>query len=337
MQRPEAVPSRPRCTPHKTRLWTAGIVLSLVPMLVWAIETGPEDTAVSESQLARKLNAYVECINFHGNWTLQSRDRYFSWLKSPDKGPTGREDVVYGLYELRDAADCREDIRTAAGQPPEDQALEAAASDFVSALDALTPLVGKAHRYYELGDWQDDDMRAGKAMHAGLVTAFATFTDADHRLRKEIDRVQDASTARRLAKLKADPAAQAAYVVELLLHTAKSMVDRSTGMGGKGFQRESFAAAVADYGAAYDAYDSFKTANPKHPDEAISSAMVAHTSFDLLKSAKSAARRERQGFKFDDGEQMLIEANAAQMVDGHPSHLIDKYNQFITHMNVARR
>ena len=63
---------------------------------------------------------------------------------------------------------------------------------------------------------------------------------------------------------------------------------------------------------------------------------MSNAAFELLRGAKTAQRRERDGFRFDEGEQMLIEAGAPQMVEGHPAKLIDQYNQLIRWSNSAR-
>lgn len=39
-------------------------------------------------------------------------------------------------------------------------------------------------------------------------------------------------------------------------------------------------------------------------------------------------RREREGFPFSTGERMLIEGGSGEMVEGHPAHLLETYNDF---------
>lgn len=312
-------------------------VLSVAILLTGPSLRAQEVEASTDALLSAKLDAYVDCINFHGNWTLQSRDRYFSWLKSPEKGPTGREDIVYGLYELRDPADCRARIEASAKLDPDDAELEAAADAFIDALESARDVVGEAYTYYELGNWQDDGMRQGKALHPRLVAAFAAFAAADTSLRDRVSGLQTEMAERRLARLAEDPDRRDVYIVERLAFDAERMLDHLDDIGAKSFPRERFEAAVTTFESAWQEYDKFAKANPKHPNGAIGDALLAHHAFDLLKSAKSTMRRERQGFRFDEGERMLIEAQAAQMVDGHPSQLVDKYNQFVDSINRARR
>ena len=304
--------------------------------VVLAMTTAMAQAQDADQAMAAKLGGYISCINEHSNWVIQSRDRYFSWLASPQKGPSGREDIVYGLYELRDPASCRKEIVRAAALPPDDTALEQAASDYVAALEAATTVVAEAHGYYELENWKDDGMRQGKAMHPRLVAAFDSFGAANDRLYGAVIALKDAASERYLARLAADPARRADYVAERLLFDAKRLLDRADGLGDKTFDRAAFATAVQDYESAWNEYAAFRKANPQHASDLIRSSTVSSAAFELLKVAKTAQRRERDGFRFDEGERALIEANAPQMVDGHPAKLIEQYNQLITWSNSAR-
>src|SRR5689334_359082 len=53
-----------------------------------------------DDALGAKLQGYVECINGVTDRALDSRRRYYDWLKDPKVGPTGKERNVYGLYTL---------------------------------------------------------------------------------------------------------------------------------------------------------------------------------------------------------------------------------------------
>lgn len=308
-----------------------GLLSSMFALI--AAESRADDI---DRQMETKLAGYVSCINEHSNWVLQSRERYFSWLESAQKGPTGREDIVYGLYELRDPATCARQIAAAAALPPDDAELEQAASGYLDALQAASGVVAEAHTYYELENWKDDGMRRGQAMHPQLVAAFAAFAGANDRLYTAVIALKDAAAERQLAQLAADPARRAEYLAERLLFDAKRMLDRADGIGEKDFDRDAFGASVQRYEQAWTGYAAFRKAHPDHALDLIRSSTVSSAAFELLKGAKTTQRREREGFRFDEGERMLIEANAPQMVDGHPAKLVDQYNTLITWSNSAR-
>jgi len=295
-----------------------------------------DPSLASDQAMLQKLAGYIDCINSHSNWVTKSRKRYFSWLKSPENGPTGKEEVVYGLYALQDNRRCREAVERAASLPPADASLEQAAATFVQTLVAAEFVVKEADNYYALENYKDDDMRRGKAMHPQLVAAYAAFDAASDSLYEQVVGLQDAISERHLQRLAKDPAQRAEFLIEQLMMRAKQSVDTATGIGEKTFAREPFAAAVDALEQAWREFDEYRQANPDHPQTAFRHSTFGSAAFDLLKSTKAARRREAAGFKFDDGEQILIDASAAQLVDGHPVQLIEKYNGFISAANSAR-
>ena len=309
-------------------------LLCLQPSDVSAADTNVEveveaHDADADARMARKIDAYIDCINYHSNWTQGSQARYYDWLKSPDKGPTGREQVIYGLYPLRDSADCQKKMAEAAALPPSAPQLDQAGSAWIQSLQALNVVVSEAHRYYDLENYKDDGMRKGKELHPRLQSAFAQFNAANDLFYAQVVSTQDAISQRRLERLKADPARHVEYLIAWLINRAKLVADRVDGIGQKGFDRDAFVQAVDDYEKAYFELDGYRQAHPDDDRQALKPYLFLQSALDLLKSAKSLVRRERDGFKFDTGERMLIEASAGQMVDGHPKQLIDKYNAFI--------
>ncbi len=318
-------------------LASALVSLTLLSQAATAQSGAAADSNLASDQaMLQKLAGYIDCINDHSNWVTKSRKRYFSWLKSPENGPTGKEEVVYGLYTLQDNRRCREAVAKAAALPPPDADLEQAAAAFVETLVAAEFVVKEADNYYALENYKDDDMRRGKTMHPQLVAAYAAFEAASGVLYSHVVGLQDAISERHLQRLAQDPAQRAEYLIENLMMRAKQCVDSADGIGEKTFAREPFAIAVDALEQAWREFDEYREANPDHPQTAFRHSTFGSAAFDLLKSTKAARRREAAGFKFDDGEQILIDASAAQLVDGHPVQLIEKYNSFISAANSAR-
>lgn len=311
---------------------TLAVLLMLTAGGAWSAQIELGD-AGSDALMANKIDAYIDCINFHSNWTQGSQARYFDWLKSPEKGPTGREQVIYGLYPLRDSTDCGKKINEAASLPPPAPQLEQAATAWIEALQALNVVVTEANTYYELENYKDDRMLKGKQLHPQLLAAFAHFNAANDAFYGQVVMTQNALSARHLARLKADPERHVDYLIAYLIDRAKLVADRIDGIGQKNFDREAFTQAVTDYEKAYFELDGYRQQHPEDQRQALKPYLFLDSALELLKSAKSVMRRERDGFKFDSGEKMLIEASAGQMVDGHPKQMIDKYNSFISSAN----
>jgi hypothetical protein len=309
-----------------------GIGAALLALVVTAPVAAPA-AAQDDEALTAKLDGYIDCLNRHRNWTYQSRQRYFSWLKSPERGPTGREDIVYGLYTLYDTADCAQAVAVAADLPPDDARLEADARAWVDALQALEKQVAEASRYYELEDYKDDGMERGKALHGPLVAAFAAFETADDAFFDAVTSTAEAKAKRDLDRLEADPARRAEFVLAELLARAKDLVVIGMEAGGDAFSSDDYAGALAAYSKAFDALESYRK---EHPDDDRDGFDVQDEALEFLKSAKRLGRRERDGMKFDEGERMIIEAGAGQMIEGHPLHLVEQYNRYVDASNRAR-
>ena len=220
--------------------------------------------------------------------------------------------------------------------PPTDAKLEQAGAAFVQTLVAAEFVVKEADNYYALENYKDDQMGRGKAMHPQLVAAYSAFESASDSLYERVVGLQDAISERHLQRLAQDPAQRAEFLIEQLMMRAKQSIDSAAGIGEKTFALETFARSVDALEQAWGEFDAFRQANPDHPHSAFRHSSFGSAAFDLLKSTKAARRREAAGLKFDDGERVLIEASVAQLVDGHPVQLIEKYNIFISAANSAR-
>lgn len=140
------------------------------------------------------------CLNRFSQRGYDSRERYLSWVDGKT-GPTGREPIVYGLYDFPlPIADCREAIDRMVATPPLDPELDAAARGYADALVALDGRIQDATPYYEQERWRDDAFARGRALHAPLMTAFDNFVAADRALARvvdaRLDAIDDAATDR---------------------------------------------------------------------------------------------------------------------------------------------
>jgi hypothetical protein len=293
-------------------------------------------TSGDDTRLAQKISAYIDCINRHSNWTLGSRERYLDWVKDAKRGPTGRERVIYGLYPLYDASDCREGIEKAASLLPPAPEIEQAAAAWIKAFAALNTIVTEANSYYELENYKDDKMAKGKSMHPQLMEAFARFDEANDALYGKVVTTQDGLAERRLQRLAADPARKAEFLFATLNDRAKRVVRLMKAAGTKSFDRDGYAAAVSDFEKTYFEADAYGKDKSDRSQDAFDSIMMMNA-LDFLKSAKSLMRREREGFRFSAGERMFIDDGSGEMVEGHPKHLIDRYNKFIEAANRSSR
>jgi hypothetical protein len=305
--------------------------------LVLSLLGGAARADDGDAALDRKLDAVIECINDHSNWVRQSRQRYLSWIKSPERGPTGKERVVYGLYALQDLSRCRAAIDASAGVTPAVPELDPAVREWLQALLVTDAIVDEAQVYYALQTYKDDGMEAGKALHPRLIDAYAAFDGADRRLRGLVERIRDARTLRRLERLAADPGKRVPYLVERLLREADLMLRSAHGLGDdRDFDVTRMSTHVAALRVAWREFSDHRKAHPEDGREVIRMSGLVDAGFALLESATAAERRARDGFVLDEGERMLVASGAAQLVDGHPAQLLERYNDLVDIANRTR-
>ncbi|WPO44117.1 DUF3829 domain-containing protein [Tardiphaga sp. 42S5] len=72
------------------------VVAAGAEMVLTSANTAP--ASAQSSTATEKLNSYVGCINSLSKRALDSRTRYFSW--TPKSSPTGKERIVYRLYNI---------------------------------------------------------------------------------------------------------------------------------------------------------------------------------------------------------------------------------------------
>ena len=167
-------------------------------------------TPAPRAPLARKLDAYAgECFGRYSARIEDSRKRYLSWVKDPVAGPTGKEEFVYGLYDVDgDGTDCASAVAAAGALEPSRPALEAGANAYVKALQRTIPAIRGVYGYYRAGEYTSDGMAKGRSAHAGLMKAFEEFRAADEAFAAELNKAEDELLASSFAR--DDPASKAA-------------------------------------------------------------------------------------------------------------------------------
>lgn len=221
----------------------------------------PPDPELAASQATvQKLNAYVELLN-RSLRASESLTRYRSWANM-QTGPSGRERIIYGLYSLYDVRGEIERARAAVSKPPAMPELDAEIGPYTAAYEALAPIITLANGYYERQDYKEDKMAEGKALHARLAPAAATFLSERAKLESLFAREKERSDAAELALIERregrtgrwqvmNVMIRARPVLNLLPSEAKPVVDMPT-----------FEAALASYAIAVRDLDAYVAAEP---------------------------------------------------------------------------
>ena len=301
------------------------IGVALLPAL-----SGNGTARAETSTLTRKVNAYVECLNRLSERAFDSRERYFSWVGK--KGPTGREQIIYGTYTIYDTADCRKGVEEANAIEPRNAELEAAASAYAAAAGTLEPLLKEADDYYTQENYKDDKMAKGKALHPKLVAAWDAFATADGALRSGIDVVQDVLAADELLDIESSEGRKGRkgrYHIQALMMQAKRLMRAQS-------------AAKSDLPKITETLNAYETiiketeayADANKDSNIGSSFMNSAKSF--LVTAKQLMRRVRDKVPYSAGEKMILSSGGGGwMVEGSPDRLMHDYNQLIGSYNLG--
>ncbi len=284
-----------------------------------------------ESALIKKTNAYItECFNRYSNRVVDSYNRYASWVRNMDQGPTGKEMNIYGLYDVNgDGLDCEKAVGEAKQLQPSMPELEDAADKYVVSLKSVIGQIRGVYKYYDQEDYKDDNFAKGKQSHAALVAAFKAFREANAVFADGVDNLEDQVAAEQLEKLKDVPSKRTEFlIVESGIRSKKI----KTLLQDKQFEQitaDELNPLIEDF---EKTVEDLRTDASKQP---MASTYISACE-DFTKASKEMMRRIRDKDPFDSTERRQIEMGAGWMVDGSPDKIIKAYNDMIQRRRFMR-
>jgi len=284
----------------------------------------------SSGGLSEKTNLYIkQCVNNYSNSVIDSYRRYASWLKDIERGPTGRESIVYGLYDIHsDGQDCVDAIKKAKGMNPELPEAEAAAEKYADALKQAVKQIKAIYPYYDHEDYKDDGFQKGKEAHAALLTAFRNFEAANKSFDAQVDKLEDQVAQKNLDELKDDPSKKFDYAIVQTGVKAKKIVKFVT--SSEFFQNniDELQPMIEDF---EKAVNDLKSAADQRP---LASFYVSACD-DFLKAAKELMRRVRDKKPFTGMERSWVGTSSGWMVEGSPDKLLHQYNEMVSRRGMS--
>lgn len=291
--------------------------------------TPPGRTDSEGDSLVKKTNFYItDCYNRYSNRVIESHNRYASWVKNLDQGPTGKESIVYGLYDVNgDGSECEKAVASAKALDPQIPELDEAADKYVAALKDVIEAIRGVYSYYEQEDYKDDHFAKGKVAHAGLMSAFKAFQAANDTFQSEVDKLEDDVSQKELARLNDAGRRYEALVVESGIK-AKKIKNYIQDHGFEQMKADDLSPLIDDFSATADALRDDKSK--------LAGSAYVHSCDEFTKAAKEMMRRVRDGERFSDSDRMLINSGAGWMVDGSPQKVIKAYNDLIQSRQFTR-
>ncbi len=285
-----------------------------------------------DAELGNKLGEYINCMNGTSKRVSDSRNRYLSWIKDENVGPTGKERIVYGLYEVNTDS-CYRALDKAKTLKPALPEVEAAADEYKKALTELEPMIKQANRYYEHDDYKDDKMAKGKELHPQLMNAFAKFAQVNKGFEEKVITLNDGVNLRQFQRLEKDASRRFEYLSQKALYDAKAVIKLADIGELKELDQQKFDVAVQTFDKTLAELQQYAGEHKGETSKVSMFSSYASDADEFLKSAKELLRRKRDNKDFN---KEFFSKSSPSMVAGHPAQLIDKYNRMVNSSNSLR-
>lgn len=289
------------------------------------------DGGAEDNSLVKKTNFYIsECFNKYSNRIVQSHNRYAMWVKDMAVGPTGKEQNIYGLYDVTgDGSDCEKAVADAKAIDPEMPEIEAAADKYVVALKDVLKNVKDVYNYYEQGDYKDDGFAKGKAAHPALIESFKNFKEINTTFAAEVDKLEDQVAEQQMEKLREQPDKRYEYLIVESGVKAKKIKTL--------LQNKEYAQITADeMSPMITDFESTVEELRKVDSKKVTGTGYTRSCDEFAKASKEMMRRIRDGKKFSDSEERFIATGAGWMVEGSSGKVIKAYNDMIFQRQFTR-
>ena len=295
-----------------------------------ALQSGGQ--AVAEAQLdedekeGEQLDGYIFCINNVNHRARDSMRRYADWVEDMDKGPTGEETNVYGLYKIDDSILklCKEKLETSARLATNEQ-LKALAGPYTKAMEAFVPKMSEVAYYYEQGKYKDDKFAQGKKLHGPLVAEYKKFIEKAKELESAVDKVGDERSAKLLAKIEKEEGKTLAYWQRKTMIDSKAIIKMA----------DNEKVDVAKLGKKLDELEGTIKELDKRPESEQPRlwTFFKDTPKDFLKAGRAFWRRLRDKKEFTESEIDRINTGSGQTVDGSYDQFLKAYNDMVDGSN----
>ena len=314
-----------------------------VPTATATRTSTPQDDA--DEAVQEKLDGYILCLNTLSSPVHATRSRYFSWV-NPKTGPTGKERVVLGLFDLPNdrVTKCTQGLAKSNALPPKDAKLEAAGGEFARTVTDLDVIIDEVFPYYEAKSFQSDAFAKGKAAHPRLIAAFSAFSRADANLHSTLDGITKPLAQRTLARIEREEGKKFRFHRKRVLLTARELVEAGDPVGED--DNVDFALYNASFGELDTALNDLLAFGLVHKNELDAQSNpawpLAKSNFERFTRAADDLRKKSREFlrclrdapaKARAPNGKIDTDKMGPCADGRPRDVVQKYNDFVQTSN----
>ncbi len=288
--------------------------------------------AATEAQMGEdekegeQLDGYIFCMNNVNHRARDSMRRYADWVEDIDKGPTGEEKRVLGLYKIDDSIlrMCKEKLEKSARLATNAE-LKALADPYTKALDAFVPKLNEAAYYYEQKKYQDDSFAEGKKIHGPLVAEYKKFIENARKLEAEVDKVGDERSAKLLVEIEKEQGKALAYWQRKIMIDSKAIIKLA----------DEENVDVATLGKKLDELEASIKELDKRPasEQPRMWSMFKGKPESFLKAGRAFWRRLRDKTKFSESEIQMLQRGMGESVEGSYDQFLKAYNDMVDGSN----
>ena len=261
----------------------------------------------ADFEMSERISAHIDCLNFASRELLHARSSYFA-VVDVAAGPTGSESGLW--LGTTDLGRCTSGLEQARSLKPPLAELDGAAAAYLASLEQLAPVLNEASAYYTNKGYERDHWAKAKAMHGGLVTAFSDFEKAHVALEDQVHAIYTGLFARRLERLRQEPAARLEYLAAKTVNDARILVHLASGSETAPLDEARYAKALERYETTAADYERYVDT---HADEA-----RRVDSMSLFRSQVST---------------LLKSAKARELKSGQPANVVTEFNELVSRAN----
>ncbi|MDC9592548.1 YiiG family protein [Xenorhabdus sp. IM139775] len=286
-----------------------------------------------EQVISEKMQTYIKCYNLLDESIHKSLFRYSSWLDDLEKGPTGKERVIYGLYSVNQTniADCQKKIQKVAAMEPKLKPIDDIAASYIDLSAKVVLQINGLERYYTQEDYKDDVFAKGKEKHPQLISSYTAFSPVSMEYSEAIEKMNDERQQLVLQQMEKEGNLTLEYYSLTIIFEAKKIKKM---VKSKDFDAVNALAMVAEL------QNKAESMLPLIAElkESRDLSYMGYESFlrntdEYAKAAKERIRRIRDKVPYTSGEKMSMGGMGEWMVDGSPGKLLKAYNTLIDEFN----